>query len=172
MERENKVPVKRVGFFYSEEDFKLDMQIANEYVKNDLNFKVILYRIDLVNTQTNIYGETKAKNISYLDPIEVNVYSLNLESPEAKTFGDGKLKYTDFGSLSFAITSNELTEKTIDIKNGDIIGYNVDEKIFKYFEVVDDGRMVYNNPQMFNGYKSSYRKVKCVHKDITEFNGR
>ena len=41
MERENKVPIKRVNFFYSEEDFRLDMQIANEYVKNDLNFKVI-----------------------------------------------------------------------------------------------------------------------------------
>lgn len=172
MERENKTPIKRVDFFYSEEDFNLDMDLASEYINNDVNFKVTLYRIDLTNTTTNVYGETKATNIVYHEPIELNVYGLSIEPSDAKTLAGGKIKYNDFGNLKFTISTHEFTKKDVDVKQGDIVAYNISESLTKFFEVVDDGRMVYSSQQMFNGYKSIYRDIACVHKDITQFNGR
>ena len=48
-----KVPVKRNTKFFSGEDFDLELNFAKEYIEQDANQTVILYRVDLEKTKVN-----------------------------------------------------------------------------------------------------------------------
>ena len=40
------VPISRIGKFFGEEDFNLDIEMGMEYIGGDLNMSVVLYRVD------------------------------------------------------------------------------------------------------------------------------
>ena len=48
---ENKVPITRIGKFFGEEDFSLDVSIGSEWLEGDMNFTLVLYRIDRTKTK-------------------------------------------------------------------------------------------------------------------------
>ena len=63
-------PNTRLNFLYDEDDFILDMEIADEFVKNDMNLSVTLFRIDRAKTDTDdIYGESNPRDVRYHEPI-------------------------------------------------------------------------------------------------------
>jgi len=43
---QNKVPITRMSKFFSEEDFSLDLGIGEEWLYGDMNFTLVLYRVD------------------------------------------------------------------------------------------------------------------------------
>jgi hypothetical protein len=72
---ENKVPITRIGKFFGEEDFSLDVSMGSEWLEGDMNFTLVLYRIDRTKTKTDdVYGETLEDGIKFLPPVEFKGY--------------------------------------------------------------------------------------------------
>ena len=45
------VPITRLGKFFGGEDFDLDIDMGQEWLEGDMNFTVVLYRIDRYKTK-------------------------------------------------------------------------------------------------------------------------
>jgi len=120
MERRNRIPNTRLSKWYDQADFDLDVGIGDDIVNEDSNFRLILYRIDRVNTNyDDVYGETKKDQIIYLPPVELNVL-LTLEQAVNKAYNqNGTLRTSNFGNLDFIVYLNELKRKNVDITYGD-----------------------------------------------------
>lgn len=173
MERKNKIPNTRLSLFYDEEDFNMELDAAKELIENDMNFTVILYRIDRNNsTMDDIYQESRPEEIRYLPPVELKVI-LDLKPSENKSYGttNSSLRYREYGNLIFKVLTSYLEEKNIDIIYGDIVGFSDREDNLKYFEVYNDGRLVSDNQHTHFGYRGYFRTVECVVVDPNQFNG-
>ena len=52
------VPITRIGKFFGQEDFDLDINMGEEWLHGDMNFSLVLYRVDKQKTKTDdVYGE-------------------------------------------------------------------------------------------------------------------
>jgi hypothetical protein len=49
---ENKVPITRIGKFFGAEDYDLDISMGEEWLYGDMNFTLVLYRVDRMKTKT------------------------------------------------------------------------------------------------------------------------
>jgi hypothetical protein len=166
-----KNPINTNNLFLSPEQFKVQMGFANEYVNKVLNQTVILYEVDLEQTNTTVtYQEADFDNIIFKTPVELNVI-FNLHGSELKTYDKSNIKgyYVKVGQLEFTIYNNELEANHCDIKRGDYIGLQVTPEHIEYFIVSDDGRVNYDNKHTLFGTVPFYRTIKCaVVSDATE----
>ena len=65
------VPITRLGKFFGAEDYALDIGMGEEWLLGDMNFTVILYRIDRYKTKTDdVYGEVTEDGIQFMAPVE------------------------------------------------------------------------------------------------------
>ena len=56
---EKLVPITRLGKFFGGEDFDLDIGMGQEWLEGDMNFTVVLYRIDRYKTKKDdVYGRS------------------------------------------------------------------------------------------------------------------
>lgn len=166
----NRLPITRMGKFYDETDFRLENSMGMEFLEGDLNFTIILFRVDRIKSQTeNVYGEPDAEEIRFHPPIELKVRP-TLEESSSKSYSEGYGRHEDYGNLVFTIFDDQLKELGVDITYGDYIGYPDKEDNIKYFTVVNDGRINSDNQKTRLGYKSYYRKITCTTADPSEFN--
>lgn len=169
-----KLPIKRNTKFFSGEDFDLELDFAKEYIEQDANQTIILYRVDLDKTQVNdVYKEASKDSIRFLTPIELPVvYEIN--DAEMKAYGTKTQKgiYSQTGKLTFSVLISTLEEYGCDISRGDYIGVQIDSTHREYFTVTDDGRVgaIANKFSMY-GTKPYARKIECASVDLGEFNG-
>lgn len=171
MERKNRLPITRLSRFYDEKDFDLELDMAREVIEEDANFTIVLYRIDKVNSNNDdVYGESEAREVRFLPPVELKVL-LSLEQADNKSYVEGRLRYQEYGNLSFTVLNKQLDEKGVDISYGDIVGYSDRENNLKYFEVFNDGKINSDNAHTQFGYKSYFRTISCVTVDPNQFNG-
>lgn len=171
MSSKKRLPINRMGKFYDYLDFGLENEMAREFLEGDINFTVILFRVDRIKSQTDdTYGESDVEEIKFHPPIELKVRPM-LEESQSKAYSEGYGRYEDYGNLTFTIFEDQLTELGVDITYGDYIGYPDKEDNIKYFTVVNDGRVNSDNQKTRVGYKSYYRKITCVTADPDEFNG-
>jgi len=171
MSSKKRLPINRMGKFYDYLDFGLENEMAREFVEGDLNFIVILFRVDRIKSQTeDVYGESDVEEIKFHPPVELKVRPV-LDESESKSYSDGYGRYEDYGNLTFTIFDDQLKELGVDITYGDYIGYPDKEDNIKYFTVVNDGRINSDNQKTRVGYKSYYRKITCVTADPDEFKG-
>lgn len=172
MEDKNKIPITRLNKYYTDIDFKMDLEAARDIVEGDGNFTIILYRIDHVNTNSDdIYGESNINEIRYLSPVELKVI-VTLEPANKKSANpNGTLRTETYGNLIFSVIEEQLIEKQVDISYGDIVGYPDRENNIKYFSVSDPNYVNTASEQMFFGYKPYFREVVCVTINDDEFNG-
>jgi hypothetical protein len=171
MSSKKRLPINRMGKFYDYLDFGLENEMAREFIEGDLNFTVILFRIDRIKSQTDdVYGESDVEEIKFYPPVELKVRP-TLEESESKAYTEGYLRYEEYGNLTFTILEDQLKELDVDITYGDYIGYPDKEDNVKYFTVVDDGKINSDNQKTRVGYRSYYRKITCVTADPAEFNG-
>lgn len=168
----SRIPINRLNRYYDEEDFKMELEMAREVIEEDMNISVVLYRINMAETDTDdLYGETKKGGVRYYPPVELNVIP-TLMQPEAKTYNpNGTLRYLEYGNFNFTLLQVQLDEMNIDIRIGDVIGYADSETNIKYFEVFDDGRIIADNQHTVYGYKGYFRSIKCVVLDPNKFDG-
>lgn len=163
-------PISRLHRFYDEIDFNLENEMAREYIEGDLNFTVVLFRVDRIESQTDdVYGEASTSEIRFHPPLEIKVRPM-LEKSESKSYSEGYGRYEDYGNFTFTVFVDHLEELGTDINYGDYIGYADREDNIKYFTVVDDGKIYSDNAHTRLGYRGYYRTIVCTTADENEFN--
>jgi hypothetical protein len=167
----NKVPITRLGKFFSEEDFFLDVSIGEEWLYGDMNFTLVLYRIDRQKTKTDdVYGETVKDGIKFLPPVEFKAF-VQVMAPENKNLGNSKINQTEPGNIRISVYQKQLEELGIDINYGDYIGYYETEDRVRYYTVNNDGRVTSDNKHTYAGYKPYYRTITASAVIDNEFRG-
>lgn len=167
----NKVPITRIGKFFGEEDYSLDLSIGEEWLYGDMNFTLVLYRIDRQKTKTDdVYGETVKDGIKFLPPVEFKAF-VQVMAPENKNLGNSKINQTEPGNIRISVYQKQLEELGIDINYGDYIGYYETEDRVRYYTVNNDGRVTSDNKHNYAGYKPYYRTIMASAVIDNEFRG-
>lgn len=165
------VPITRLGKFFGGEDYNLDVEMGSEWLEGDMNFTVILYRVDKYKTKTDdVYGETLKDGIKFLPPIELKGY-VKISAPTNQKLGNSKVLQSEPGNLVFSVYQKYLDELQVSISLGDYLAYYETEDKVRYYSVVDDGRVVSDNKHTYGGYKPFYRTVTATFVNNNEFNG-
>ena len=165
------VPITRLGKFFGGEDFNLEISMGEEWLVGDMNFKVILYRIDRYRTKTDdVYGEVLEDGIQFLAPIELNGL-VQVMAPQNKFLGNSKVEQLEPGNMKFSIYQKTLNDLGVNIFVGDYIGYYETEDRVRYYVVSDDGLVVSDNKHSYGGYKSFYRTITATYVSENEFKG-
>jgi len=172
MDNKKITPITRINKWFSEEDYKLEIELGREAIEGDGNFTLILYRVDRQMTEyDDVYGEGSKDGIRFFPPIELKVIPIIAE-PENGTYNkNGNLRYLQDGKLTFGIYDAQLAEEDTSISYGDYIGYPVTETEIRYFSVVNDGTKNFDNKHTIMGYKGAFRTIECAPVDNTEFRG-
>jgi hypothetical protein len=167
----SKVPITRIGKFFGAEDFDLEISFGQEWLHGDMNFTIVLYRIDKYRSDTDdIYGETSMDGIKYLPPVEFKGY-VQILAPENKYLGNSKIDQMEPGNLKVGVYQKDLDDLEIDINYGDYLGYYETEDRVRYYVVNNDGRVTSDNKHTIGGYKSFYRSIIASPVTSNEFRG-
>jgi hypothetical protein len=167
----NKVPITRLGKFFGENDYNLDISMGEEWLVGDMNFTCVLYRIDRYKTKTDdVYGEAVEDGIKFLPPVEFNAF-IQVSAPENKMMGTTRIDQTEPGNIRISVYQKTLDDLGIDIDFGDYIGYYESETLVRYYTVNNDGRVVSDNKHTYGGYKPFYRTISASPVGPNEFRG-
>jgi len=168
---QRKVPITRLNKFFGAEDYDLDIAMGREWLEGDMNFSLVLYRVDRQKTKTDdVYGETVENGIKYLPPVQFNGY-VTIEQPENQDYGNSRMSQMEPGNLKVGVYQNHLDELNIEIEYGDYLGYYETETRVRYYTVVNDGRVVSDNKHTYGGYKPFYRSIVASPVNDGEFTG-
>jgi hypothetical protein len=89
---EKLVPITRLGKFFGGEDFDLDIGMGQEWLEGDMNFTIVLYRIDRYKTKKDdVYGEVLEDGIQFMAPVELKGL-VQVMAPTNKFYGNSKSK--------------------------------------------------------------------------------
>jgi hypothetical protein len=165
------VPITRLGKFFGGEDYTLDIGMGQEWLEGDMNFTVVLYRIDRYKTKTDdVYGEVLEDGIQFLAPIELKGY-VQVLAPTNKFLGSSRVEQLEPGNMKFSIYQKQLYDLGVEIFMGDYLGYYETEARVRYYTVSDDGKVVSDNKHTYGGYKSFYRTITATYVSDNEFRG-
>jgi hypothetical protein len=165
------IPITRLGKFFGAEDFNLDVGMGREWLEGDMNFTLILYKVDRRKTDNDdIYGEALKDGIQFLPPVEFKAF-VQVMAPENKNLGNSKINQFEPGNIRISVYQSHLDELNIDIDFGDYIGYYEKENRVRYYTVNNDGRVVSDNKHTYAGYKPFYRTIVASPVGPNEFNG-
>jgi hypothetical protein len=168
---ENLVPITRLGKFFGGEDFALDVGMGEEWLLGDMNFTVILYRIDRYKTKTDdVYGEVLQDGVQFMAPVELKGL-VQIMAPTNKLIGSSKIKQDEPGNIKFSIYQKTLDDLQVNIFMGDYLGYYETESRVRYYTVIDDGLVKSDNKHTYGGYKPFYRTVTATWVSENEFRG-
>jgi len=171
MTSNNKVPITRLGKFFGAEDFDLDINMGKEWLEGDMNFTVVLYRVDKYRTKTDdVYGESVSDGIKFLPPVEFKAF-VQVVAPENKWLGNSKIEQMEPGNIRVSVYQSSLDELNIDVSYGDYLGYYETESRVRYYVVNNDGRVVSDNKHTYAGYKPFYRTIVASPVTQNEFRG-
>ena len=168
---ENLVPITRLGKFFGREDYALDIGMGEEWLIGDMNFTVILYRIDRYKTKTDdVYGEVLEDGIQFMAPIELKGL-VQVMAPTSKFIGTSRDEQKEPGNMKFSIYQKTLNDMDVEIFLGDYIGYYESEDRVRYYVVSDDGYVKSDNKHTYGGYKPFYRTIIATYVSENEFKG-
>ena len=120
---EKLVPITRLGKFFGGEDYALDIGMGEEWLIGDMNFTVILYRIDRYKTKTDdVYGEVLEDGIQFLAPVELKGL-VQVMAPTNKNVGNSRVEIQEPGNMKFSIYQKTLEDMGVEIFMGDYFGY-------------------------------------------------
>lgn len=165
------VPITRLGKFFGAEDYSLDIGMGEEWLVGDMNFTVILYRVDRNKTKTdNVYGEVLENGIQFLAPVELKGL-VQIMAPTNKLLGNSRVELHEPGNMRFSIYQKTLDELEVDIFYGDYFGYYESEDRVRYYVVSEDGFVRSDNRHTYGGYKPFYRTIVATYVSENEFKG-
>ena len=161
------VPITRLGKFFGAEDYSLDIGMGEEWLLGDMNFTIVLYRVDRYKTKTDdVYGEVTEDGIQFLAPIELQGL-VQVMAPAHKLLGNSKVEQQEPGNMKFSIYQKTLDDMGVEIFQGDYIGYYETED----YVVSDDGYVKSDNKHTYGGYKPFYRSIIATYVSENEFRG-
>ena len=167
----NRVPITRLGKFFDQNDYDLDINMGSEWLHGDMNFTLVLYRIDKMKTKTDdVYGETLKDGIKFLPPVEFKGL-VQISEAENKNYGNSRINQTEPGNMKVSVYQRQLDELGVDVSFGDYIGYYDTEDRIRFYTVTDDGRVVSDNKHTYAGYKPFYRTIIASAVVDDEFRG-
>jgi hypothetical protein len=165
------VPITRLGKFFGAEDFNLEISMGKEWVHGDMNFTLVLYRVDRQKTNTDdVYGEAVKDGIKFLTPVEFKGI-VKIEQPKNEYLDKSMIEQLEPGNLQVSVYQSDLDELGIDIEFGDYIGYYETENRVRYYSVFNDGRVISDNKHTYGGYKPYYRTIMASPVTDNEFRG-
>jgi hypothetical protein len=165
------VPISRLGKFFGENDFNLEVGMGQEWLIGDMNFTCVLYRVDKNKIKTDdVYGEVVQDGIKYLPPVEFNAY-VGIAAPENKMLGSTRIDQLEPGNITISVYMKTLDDLGVDIDFGDYIGYYDSENFVRYYTVVNDGRVVSDLKHTYKGYKPFYKTIIAAPVGPNEFRG-
>ena len=165
------VPITRLGKFFGGEDLSLDINMGSEWLEGDMNFTVILYRVDRYKTKTDdVYGEVVQDGQKFLPPVELKGF-VKIVAPTNLKLGNSKVRQEEPGNMSFSVYQKYLDDLQVDIVFGDYLAYFEKEDVVRYYSVVDDGRVVSDNRHNYGGVKPFYRSILATPVSQNELNG-
>jgi hypothetical protein len=166
-----RIPISRIGKFFGVEDYGLDISMGEEWLHGDMNFTLVLYRVDKQKTKTDdVYGEALTDGIKFLPPVEFKAY-VQIMAPENKYLGNSKIGQTEPGNIRISVYQKHLEELGIEINLGDYIGYYETENRVRYYTVNNDGRVVSDNKHSYAGYLPFYSTIIASPVTDNEFRG-
>jgi len=169
--QEKLVPITRLGRFFGGEDYALDIDMGQEWLEGDMNFTVVLYRVDRYKTKTDdVYGEALSDGIQFLPPVELKGY-VKILAPTNQTISKTKVELDEPGNMMFSVYQKYLDNLQVDIAFGDYLGYYETETKVRYYSVANDGRVVSDNKHTYGGYKPFYRTIIGTPVNQNEFRG-
>lgn len=145
--------------FGSNRDFDLLVSINRELLKDVIEQEILIYKINIADTSTNLYGEALQK--TYLEPVKFNCLI---------TRGDQVINIDEFGpdlgrEASFALLKQDLKDVQLVPEVGDIVMWHED-----YYEVdtVKENELFYGRNSDYNiertaGYGDSISLVLNCH---------
>jgi hypothetical protein len=145
--------------FGSNRDFDLLVSINRELLKDVVEQEILVYKISIPDTTTNLYGEALQK--TYMEPVKFNCLI---------TRGDQVIDITEMGpdlgrNASFALLRQDLEDIQLVAEVGDIVMWQED-----YYEVdlVKENQLFYGRNSDYNiqrtaGYGSSISIVLDCH---------
>jgi len=167
----NIVPITRLGKFFGENDFNLEIEMGQEWLDGDMNYTCVLYRVDKNKTKTDdVYGEAVSDGIKFLPPVEFNAY-VAIAAPENRNVGSTKNVQLEPGNITISVYLKTLEDLEIDIDLGDYIGYYDTESFVRYYTVVNDGRVVSDIKHTYKGYRPFYKTIIAAPVGPNEFRG-
>ena len=168
---DNKLPITRLSKFISQDDFDINIQMGQEYLHGDINFKLVLYRVDREKTSIDdVYAEVGMDEIKYFPPMEFNAL-VKIEEPKNSTYKTGLLRYNEPGNMILSVYIKHLSELGVDIRYGDYIGYPESETRTRYYTVTNDGKVTSDNKHSMWGFKPHYRTITCAPVQDKSFRG-
>ncbi len=168
---QNLVPISRLGKFFGGEDYALDIDMGSEWLMDDMNFTVILYRIDRYKTKTDdVYGEVLEDGIQFMAPVELKGL-VQVMAPTDKLLGSTKVAQKEPGNMKFSIYQKTLDDLGVEIFMGDYLGYHETENRMRYYTVIDDGYVKSDNKHTYGGVKPFYRTIIATYVSENEFKG-
>ena len=168
---ENLVPITRLGKFFGGEDYSLEIDMGMEWLNGDMNFTVVLYRIDRYKTKTDdVYGEVLEDGIQFLAPVELKGL-VQVMAPTSKFIGNSRVEQKEPGNMKFSIYQKTLNDMDVEIFLGDYIGYYESEDRVRYYVVSDDGYVKSDNRHSYGGYRPFYRTIIATYVSENEFKG-
>jgi hypothetical protein len=169
--QEKLVPITRLGRFFGGEDYALDIDMGQEWLEGDMNFTVILYRVDRYKTKTDdVYGEALSDGIQFLPPVELKGY-VQISSPTNQMISKSRVELDEPGNMRFSVYQKYLDDLQVDIAFGDYLGYYETESKVRYYSVANDGRVVSDNKHTYGGYRPFYRTIIATPVNQNEFRG-
>jgi len=166
-----RVPISRIGKFFGVEDYDLDISMGEEWLYGDMNFTLVLYRVDKQKTKTDdVYGEALTDGIKFLPPVEFKAF-VQVMAPENKYLGNSKIDQVEPGNIRISVYQKLLDDLEVDINYGDYIGYYETENRVRYYVVNNDGRVISDNKHTYAGYKPFYRTIMASAVVDNEFRG-
>ncbi len=138
---DKKVPITRLGKFFGGEDFALDIGMGEEWLEGDMNFTLVLYKVDKNKTKTDdVYGEALQDGIQFLPPVEFKGY-VQIMAPTNQMLGRSRINQSEPGNLRVSVYQQTLDDLQISVDFGDYLGYYETENRVRYYSVIDDGRL-------------------------------
>jgi hypothetical protein len=165
------VPITRLGLFFGSDDYALDIEMGRQWLEGDMNFTVVLYRVDRYKTKTDdVYGEVVEDGQKFLPPVELKGL-VKIVAPTNQKLGNSKLRQEEPGNMNFSIYQKTLDDLQVDILFGDYIGYYETENKVRYYSVSDDGRVVSDNKHTYGGIRPFYRTIVATPVSQNDFKG-
>jgi hypothetical protein len=165
------VPITRLGKFFGAEDYALDIGMGMEWLNGDMNFTVILYRIDRTKIKVDdVYGEAVKDGIQFLAPVELQGL-VQVMAPTPKLLGNSKVEIHEPGNMKFSIYQKTLDDLGVEIFLGDYLGYYEKPDRVRYYVVSDDGYVTSDNRHSYAGYLPFYRTITATYTSQDEFRG-
>lgn len=147
-----------LSIFFNDAEETLFNNLGRELVEDLIVQHFTLYRIDQVKTESNFYGESKAKR--YKTPVDVKA---RIQIEDTDVYSEGGVRRMAKGDMSAWVYLQHMEELDIEINVGDFIGY-----AGKFYEVYDPGYDKDSLDRKFAGDREYFREIlaKSVSEDI------